>query len=448
VPASGRWAVTLDPPHAKALKVKPENMKLVYDPAMSINPISLHTLLMQLEPKDHFCVPAMGKQMTDKRIAQRKALVAVLRLAAGHNKTDPQLNDPTCQILELCALDPLSVQPRQLYSWALVCRAWAAAVKAWLASASAHAFWQRVCIGMLPAEVVLHPELCTKDMLREWAALPMAVGTKQQWYRCGVGMARDEEESKAMTELELAIRLAQLFKLWWNVGDSTEDSPRFVGWMRLYFEPFLDGRTHETEAHPGEWELNSGDMPQSLLANVCDCIQDFRHCPMVQIPELMDDDLRRTLCAVVAKFECQTPRGTQWRCMTAPQITPEKNAAFYTLLKRYCPLFPQRADKVQRVVGEPVFKRGRRHAYELPRREKWRLWPHMANSFLILDRMNSTVEYESWTFDEDVTNRDERGVLEGEQEAYEEGEEGDEMEDDDEDDDAMESDGDEAADVI
>ena len=124
----------------------------------------------------------------------------------------------------------------------------------------------------------------------------------------------------------------------------------------------------------------------SLLANVCDCIQDFRWCPNCpNTPAAVDDECGRILRALVARFDCQTPRGTQWRMMTAPQITPAKNAAFFALIKRYCPLFPQRADTVPRVAVPPVFKRGQRHPHQLPRPRQWRLWPHFANRYLILD---------------------------------------------------------------
>ena len=306
------------------------------------------------------------------------------------------------------------MHPRQLLTWALVCRAWAAAVRSWLASTAAYPFWQRVCIGMLPREAVLHPELCTKDMLREWATLPMAVGTRQQWHMCGLGMARTEEESEATTELELGLSLAALFKLWWNVG-SWDDSPCHVGWMRLYFVPYLNGRSHKTEERPGSW--GGDDLPgMSLLANICDCIQDFRMCPNCgNLPELVDYEVTRTLRALIARFDCQTPRGTQWRFMRPPQITPAKNAAFYSILKRYCPLFPQLADAEPRVAVAPVFKsRGMRHPYEMPRPERWRLWPHPANMFLILDKFNSVSNRsDCWEWDDDFRRHDARGVLEG-----------------------------------
>jgi hypothetical protein len=449
ISTSGRWAVMPEVPNSKQLLVKPENIKLVHDPAM--RPINLRKLLMQLDPAyalmpTQAYAPHIPTQVTNERIAQRKALIAVLSLAPGHNSTDPLLNDPTCQILELSALDAITVQPRQLYVWALVCRAWAAAVKAWLASTAAYAFWQRVCAGMLPPETVLHPELCTKDMLREWAALPMAVGTKQQWYRCGLGRARTDEESEAMTELELGISIAWLFKLWWNIGDASHTSPRFVGWMRLYFDPFLTGRTHGAEFNPPAWELNGGRrIPHSLLANVCDCIQDFRMCPnSPNLPDEIDYECLRTLRALVTKFDCQTPLHTQWRFMTAPQITPAKNAAFFSLIRRYCPLFPQKADTVPLEVVSPVFKRGKRHRYEFPRPERWRLWPHTANKFLILDSPNDVFDIrDSWVWDQNVTERDERGVLEGD-EAFDasEDEEAEDMDGDEEveDDDVVEED--------
>eukprot|EP00966_Prymnesium_polylepis_P302504 6988589-Prymnesium_polylepis.1 len=128
--------------------------------------------------------------------------------------------------------------------------------------------------------------------------------------------------------MELAHMMSQLITLGWNVG-SSDYSPRFVGWMRLYFVPFLDGRTHETEAGPGVWDLHDGPMPMSLLANVCDCIQDFRMCPGVQLPGLVDEELRRTLVALIGKFGCQTPAQTQWRFMPMAEA---QNAAFYALL--------------------------------------------------------------------------------------------------------------------
>jgi hypothetical protein len=178
VSESGRWAIKTDPPRAATLSVRPENIKLV---ASMGGVIDVQYLLRQLEPKDHHYITRISHEVTNRRIAQRKALNAALRLANGHNAADPLLNDPTCQILELSGLNALAVQPHQLSRWALVSRAWAAAVRAWIASPAALPFWQRVCAGLLPSETVLHPELCTKDMLREWAALPMAVGTKQAW---------------------------------------------------------------------------------------------------------------------------------------------------------------------------------------------------------------------------------------------------------------------------
>ena len=411
--ASGRWAVETDPPHVMALNVRPANLRLV---ASMGDPIDVQYLLQQLEPGDDI---GIGYMLTNKRIAQRRALEGALRLANGHNAADPLLNDPSCQIV-LGGVSALTIQPHELAKLALVCRAWAATVRAWLASPAALPFWQRVCAGVLPSDVVLHPELCTKDMLREWAALKMAVGTKQAWHRCGLGIAFNEEEaSLTMTELELGIALANLFKLWWNVGHR-DGSPRYTGWMRLYFKPYLTGRTHDTEAHPGTWDLWTGPMPRSLLANVCDCINDFLgHQASEGIPDVIECDpwsgegLCQTLRALVRKFDCQ-PQGTQWRYMTAPQITPEKNAAFYRLLRQYCPLFPQASDRTL-VASEPVFRQGRRHAYLMPRPEKWRIWPHSANEFLILNKPDSEdeVEGEHWTWDENVGDR-EHGVIEGE----------------------------------
>ena len=218
--------------------------------------------------------------------------------------------------------------------------------------------------------------------------------------------------------------------------------------MRLYFEPYLTGRTHETQANPGTWNgyhVNgvNAQFEHSLLADVCDCIQDFRWCPnMNKLPEELDQDMTRLLTALIAKFDCQCPNiQTQWRFMTAPQITPAKNAAFHALLKRYCPLFPQAARKERNedyVPVVPVFLRGQRHPY-LPGEERRRLLPHKANKFLILDRRNSNRDQTAWEWNTDVNDREE-GILEGEafvssdeeEEDEEEDEEGEEDEEDEE----------------
>eukprot|EP00966_Prymnesium_polylepis_P102811 2381880-Prymnesium_polylepis.1 len=288
VPESGRWAVRIDPPSdGEGLRIKPENLTLVppSDPR-----IHLQHLLRQLEPNEYHLNPRVGRLIIESRKEHRTALITALLLKDGHNTNDPLLNDPSCQVL-VRALDPLVVRPYEAAQWARVSRSWAATVRGWMASSGALPFWQRVCAGLLPSEVLLHPELCTKDMLLEWVRLPMAVGTKQDWYRCGIGMARNDEESAAMTELELAIAVAQLFILWWNVG-CDGSSPRFVGWISIYFNPFLSGRVHTSEANPGVWRDHPDELPQSLLANVCDCIQDFRWCPnMGDLPELAQEQI-------------------------------------------------------------------------------------------------------------------------------------------------------------
>ena len=330
------------------------------------------------------------------RHAQRVSLEKLLIIPESVFATDPLLNLPICVVLER-SIDATHVHPRQLLSYALTCQAWAAFVRAWLVSAQARPFWQRVCVATLPEGVVMHPELCTKELLLEWVRLRPAVGTRQHWYVLGMGLASDGLTEDSMSELELAVLLAQLFVLWWNVGID-EDSPCFVGWMRLYFEPWLDGPTHATEATPGEWE-NPDRTPMSLLANVCDCIQDFRNCPGVTLPGLVEEQLLRTLRALIARFHIQKPRNTgQWRFTP---MSSAQNGSFYELLRRYAPLFPQGSDREPRVPMPPVFVSGRRRTrYPRPRPLMYPLLPSHYNTMLVLDRSNTDAVQEIWKLDE------------------------------------------------
>jgi hypothetical protein len=232
-------------------------------------------------------------------------------------------------------------------------------------------------VATLPEGVVLHPELCTKELLLEWVRLRPAVGTRQQWYAHGLGLAFDSLTEDSMSELELAVLLAQLFVLWWNVGMS--NSPCFVGWMRLYFKPWLDGPTHATEDTPGEPWTNPDRTPKSLLANVCDCIQDFRLCPNVTMPVLVEEQLLHTLRALIARFHCQAPSHMQWRFMP---MSSAQNGSFYELLRRYAPLFPQGSDREPRVPMALVFASGRRrHRYPRPRPLMYPLLPSPDDSY-------------------------------------------------------------------
>ena len=172
--------------------------------------------------------------------------------------------------------------------------------------------------------------------------------------------------------------------------------------MRLYFEPWLDGLTHATEAAPGVWD-DAAHTPMSLLANVCDCIQDFRLCPMIRVPDHVDQRLLRTLRALVARFRCPCPPHVQWRFMPMSGV---QNAAFYELLRRYAPLFPQRTDGEPRVPMAPIFVRGRRrHRYPRPRPLALPLLPCMYNNMLVLDPNNTSMEQEFWQLDTEPHER-------------------------------------------
>ena len=375
------------------------------------------------------------------RHAQRVSLEKLLIIPESAFATDPLLNLPICVVLEH-SIDAARVHPRQLLSYALTCQAWAAFLRTWLVSAQARPFWQRVCVATLPEGVVMHPELCTKELLLEWVRLRPAVGTRQHWYVLGMGLASDGLTEDSMSELELAVLLAQLFVLWWNVG-TDGDSPCFVGWMRLYFEPWLDGPTHATEATPGEWE-NPDRTPMSLLANVCDCIQDFRGCPGVNLPGLMEEQLLRTLRALIARFHCQAPSHVQWRFMP---MSSAQNGSFYEFLRRYAPLFPQGSDREPRMPMPPVFASGRRrHRYPRPRPLVYPLLPSPYNTMLVLDRGNTDAVQEFWELDEQQHDGMEGWEVgeEYEDDEYgaedEDGDDSDSLTEDDEDEDGIEDD--------
>ena len=440
-----RWQVRLD--DATELALRPVNLQLEEPPPMprifahqpqvperqqpEQGPLQMKMLRM-VEPSETSLSVRAAHTLICHRHVQRVSLEKLLVLPEGAFTNDPLLNQPSCIILEY--IDAERVRPRQLRALSLVCRAWAVGVRAWLVSSAAGPFWQRVCVAMLPDGVVLHPERCTRWHLLEWVRLRPVVGTRQQWYTCGMGLADDQETSAAMSELELAVLLSQLFTLWWNIGID-DDSPCHVGWMRLYFKPWLAGETHETEANPGEWDLQDGPMPMSLLANVCDCIQDFRNCPNVpNVPELIDLQLLKTLRALVTRFRCQTPRSCQWRFMP---MSAAQNGAFYALLHRYAPLFPQESDLEPRVKMPPVFRNGERHPYPRPREPKLRLLPSPYNGFLVMDPGNTDEEQECWEFAQRMGGH-ETGSISDDDDMEDEGEE---EEEDDDDDDEEESEG-------
>jgi len=150
---------------------------------------------------------------------------------------------------------------------------------------------------------------------------------------------------------------------------------------------------------------------------------------------------RRTHRALVARFRIQKTNAVQWRYMP---MSSAQNNAFYELLRRYAPLFPQRSDTEPRALMPPVFTRGqRRHRYPRPRPLAYPLLPSPYNKLLAFNRMNTNTEQETWQLDTkrhewvDLEDADmeewEVGEEEYDEEEYEEDE--DEDEDDEEDDD-------------
>lgn len=367
--------------------------------------------------------------LTEHRREQRQSLERLLSLPEDTYAANPLLNDPSAIVIQYIRAE--KIQLRDIAAYSRVSRSWHVAVRAWLVSAAARPFWHRMCAamklithperGVLQFPVpILHPELCTKETLLDWVRFPMAVGTREQWDRASFGR---EEDADAMTELELASSLAQLFALWWNVEDN---GPCPFGAFWLHFHPFLDGTTHESEAQPvmqgspGDWNEN---VPMSMLASVCDRIQEFRYCPaLYALPTSIEDAALKTLRALITHFkipspgEAQYPEGmpemappVKYRYM---QLTDEQNAAFYDLLRRYAPLFPQKSDEApeMEVEVEPVFVKGKRHTYPMPRPHARPLMPTPYNQFLVLDSTNTDEDQEAWKF---YVGETEKGAEEG-----------------------------------
>ena len=101
--------------------------------------------------------------------------------------------------------------------------------------------------------------------------------------------------------------------------------------------------------------------------------------------------------------------GTDWRYVP---ISAEQNAAFYAMLKRYAPLFPQKSDEAPEMEEEvePVFVKGKRHTCPMPRPLARPLMPTPYNEFLVLDSTNTDEDQEAWKFYVGAT---ERGAEEG-----------------------------------
>ena len=333
-----------------------------------------------------------ARALVDHRDHQRFLLRHLLTLPEDTYAKDPLLDEP--DVFTIQFMPGHGIRSSDIAAFSLVSRSWHVAWRAWLVSAAARPFWQGVCASMKLNVPILHPELCTKEMLLEWVRLPMAVGKREQWVRCSFGMAQDGD-SEAITEIELGAAIARFFALVWNVQ---EGGPCPFAWW-ADFQPFLDGTTHETEADPGMHELTTGDVPKSLLSTLCNAIEDFCLDQFVDAPRIVRYELHMMLRGLMEHFKLiiRSPNlGTDWRYVP---ISDEQNAAFYALLRRYAPLFPQRSDQEPAVEVQPKFAEGKQHPYPMPRPEERPLMPTPYNEFLCFDETNTDEDQETWGFD-------------------------------------------------
>jgi hypothetical protein len=367
-------------------------------------------MLLRIEPRDYMSCPmshvrSVCKFLEDRKQAQHASLIALLE--GGPIDESAAIADATVPIVESALASWVSTEGTSLSvdRLTLVSKGWTVAVRLWLRTEMAKGFWQRFLATLLPTKCVRHPELASVGMLLHWLKMPMAAGSWGDWLRCGRGMAENDEQGEAKTELELAIELSQLFALWCNVA--ARDCPRDLGWMRLYFEPWLDGEKHATdglaeEARP-TWDLRGGvRIPHSLPANICDCIKDFCGCPMVTTPDHVDEWLHCLLRGVMAYVGLPSPgeHGAvpdglpkQWRFMW---VTAAQNNTMFALLRRFAPLFPQREDRAEHVPVEAVWK-GRRGKRPDPNdNPRAPLLESQFNEFLCIDKSNTDREQEYW----------------------------------------------------
>ena len=356
-------------------------------------------MLRNLEPCDYAMLPtrytrAACRHLEDRKRQQRASLIVLLERAAPGEAAFSGCPDQRIVDAALSGWVSTAGTASDAARLMGVCKAWRAAVRLWLRTDAATAFWQRFLTTLLPAGVVRHPELASAAMVLEWAKLPMAVGSRDAWVRCGRGRAEGDEDAQARTELELALELAELFVVWCNTA-LEDDCPRWMGWYRLYFNPYLKGCKHETDGIAEEerevWELQGGvRIPHSLSANIVDCIGDFRCCPNCsEIPEVLDDLCCRVRNGADEFIGLPDPRTAplgQWRFVP---VSDAQNEKMFALLRRYAPLFPQEDDLLGREPVQAVWKgrpwkgRERRTVLRAP------LLDSAFNSYMCLDRYNT-----------------------------------------------------------
>ena len=265
-------------------------------------------MLQNLNPSDYTTypvslIPAICRQLQRRRAEQRASLIALLDGPspglAAIIESDAR-SHATVLVIE-AALDGGGTTPQDALRLALTTKGAAVAVALWLRSSAARPFWQRFLCTLLPKGVVCHhPEFASAVTLVDWCTLPMAIGDRAGWERCGAGRPdwrRDDEEAR--TELELAIGLSQLFELFGKIAEAcAEDRPRELGRMELCFDAFLDGGKHgdDGRAKVRTWDMEGGvKIPYSLAANIMDCIFEFCHSPMGEgMPECVMEVMQRT----------------------------------------------------------------------------------------------------------------------------------------------------------
>lgn len=264
----------------------------------------------------------------EARRATRAALAAFARQALAY--------PPACAAAEVATVVAfLLATPRDVAAAAAISREWRLATRNWLSSGASAPLWRWVVGELCPAAGPRHPALASRDLLLRWLAFPMAVGDVAGWRaRERFGVYR---EPACASQYELAASLAAVFAFLANVGERPGAhrwrAPRFLGYDRLAFEPYLDGYAL----------VGAGGPAPPRVSDVVDGLQAFGvwlgHRDATDAGRVVGDCVERTFRRLVRFLGLARPsENGEWNVDAA---TAARLDAFF---RDYAPMFPQAAD--------------------------------------------------------------------------------------------------------
>ena len=219
------------------------------------------------------------------------------------------------------------------FTFCLVCKTWRVVMCFALRTPEAEPFW-RACItpafqGGWAAAASESPLPAPSTTLLDWLTHgdDMAYGTYANWALEHIGHSRAEN----MTEMELAIDIADIFALWTNLDPYR--GARSLAWMRCQVFTWLDGT-----------RLVPTDAAHPFVAYLMDSLIDFQLCPFMDgtVAHAVKEsarDLYNSLCCFLDLTEPDDPiHARNW------VISTQQTAKFEALVARYAPLFQQKPE--------------------------------------------------------------------------------------------------------